>query len=84
MDKIEVKILLIYILGAVLTYIFIYGFYVRKYKKENTAIKFKYWIDDKFIEIIVASIVWFITIPLYLLYLPIKIISKLIEKYYKV
>ena len=78
------KILFIYLLGAVLTYIFIYAFYARKYYKEDPAIKFKYWIDDSLFERITSSIVWYITIPLYLLWLPIKIIINLIEKYYKV
>lgn len=78
------KILLIYILGTVLTYIFIYAFYVRKYYKEDPAINFEYWIDDRFENIIFPSIIWFIAVPLYLLWLPVKIIINLIEKYYKV
>lgn len=77
-------VILVYILGAILTYIFLYGFYVRKYSKERSMLKFDYWIDDKYEKIFLTSIAWYIVIPLCILWLPIKIITNLIEKYYKV
>lgn len=47
--------IIIYFLGAILTGFCVYTFYVKEYVKTKTALKFKYWIEDKYEMIFISS-----------------------------
>ena len=66
--------ILIYFLGAILTGLCRYILLIKKYKKENSALKFSVWIENYDFSII---IIWFIVLPVGII---IYLISKIIER----
>lgn len=69
--------ILIYFLGAIIIGLCVYTFYVKEYKEEKTAVKFSYWIDDKYEKIFMAGLLW---IPLLLLFIVVYPLAKIIER----
>ena len=76
----------IYILGALFTGIFTYIGIIRKYLKENSHVKFSYWLDNKeYLETIsLTAIFWFIVVPMAIIMSPIRYLIKRINKHYNV
>ena len=76
--------ILIYFLGAILTGLCRYILLIKKYIKENSALKFGVWVKDYDFRIIFSAIFWFIALPIEII---IELISKIIEiinKHYNV
>jgi hypothetical protein len=76
--------IIIYFLGAILTGFCVYSFYVKEYVKTKTALKFKYWIEDKYEMIFISSFFWFCLLFLFIILYPFKKIIKKINKHYNV
>lgn len=73
-----------YIIMAILTAIVIYVQLVKKYVKEESNVRFKYWIENKSDEILAVSILWFAAIPIYIICFFAKKIIERINKHYGV
>lgn len=69
--------MLIYFLGAIIIGLCVYTFYIKEYKREKTAIKFSYWIEDKYETIFMSGLLW---VPLLLLFVIIYPLTKIIER----
>lgn len=76
--------IIIYFLGAILTGFCVYTFYVKEYVKTKTALKFRYWIEDKYENIFLSSLFWVCILILFIILYPFKKIIKKINKHYKV
>ena len=79
-----ISIISAYIIMAIFTAIVIYIQLVKKYVKEESHVRFKYWIDGKIDEIIVLSIFWFAAIPIHMICFFAKKIIERINKHYGV
>ena len=44
--------ILIYFLGAVITWLIVYTLYVKQYIKEQSNLKFNYWVEEYYFDII--------------------------------
>jgi len=69
--------ILIYCLGAVATGIWVYILLIKKYLKENNALKFSIWIENYDFNITISVLFWFIILPIGII---IYFISKIIER----
>lgn len=69
--------IIIYFLGAVATGLWVYILLIKKYIKENSALKFGVWIENYDFSITASSLFWFIVLPIGII---IKLISKVIER----
>ena len=69
---------------AIFTAIVIYVQLVKKYVKEESHVRFKYWIEGKSDEIVLTSILWFAAIPIYTICFLAKKIIERINKHYGV
>lgn len=78
------EIISAYFIMAILTAIVIYVQLVKKYVKEKSHIRFRYWINHKIDEIIVVSILWFAAIPIQIICFFAKKIIERINKHYGV
>lgn len=76
--------ILIYFLGAIITGLCIYTSYVKEYKREKTAIKFSYWIEDKYETIFMSSLFWAGTLPVFIITYLLKKIIERINKHYNI
>jgi hypothetical protein len=76
--------ILIYFLGAVVTGLWVYILLIKKYKKENTALKFSVWIEAYDIIILLYALFWFIVLPIGIILYFIKRIIERINKHYNV
>ena len=76
--------ILIYFLGAFGTGLWVYVSLIKKYIKENTAIKFSVWIEDYDFVICVSTLFWFIILPIDIIVTLIKRIVERINKHYNV
>ena len=76
--------ILIYLLGAVITGIWVYISLIKKYIKENTALKFSVWIEDYDSTIFASALLWFIVLPIGIILYLIKRIIERINKHYNV
>jgi hypothetical protein len=76
--------ILIYFLGAIGTGLWVYILLIKKYKKENTALKFSVWIESYDIIILLYALFWFIVLPIGIIVTPIKRIVERINKHYNV
>lgn len=76
--------ILIYFLGAVATGLLVYILLIKKYIKENSALKFGVWIENYDFIIIVSALVWFIAIPIGITIYSISKIIERINKHYNV
>lgn len=76
--------ILIYFLGAVATGLLVYTFYVKEYKRENTALSFRYWIVNKYEQIFLSGLFWVIILPIMIIVYSINKIVKKINKHYNV
>lgn len=79
-----ISIISVYIIMAILTAIVIYIQLVKKYIKEESHVRFKFWIDGKIDEIVVVSILWFAAIPIQIICFFAKKIIERINKHYGV
>lgn len=68
---------LLYFLGAVATGLCVYILLIKKYLKENTALKFNIWIENYGFSIAISALFWFIILPIGIIA---YIISKIIER----
>ncbi len=69
--------ILIYFLGAVATGLWVYILLIKKYIKENSALKFGVWIEAYECIIYFSAPFWFIVLPIGII---IELISKIIER----
>ena len=69
--------ILIYFLGAIITGICVYISLIKKYIKENTALKFGVWIETYDFAIFASALFWFIVLPIGVI---LDLISKIIER----
>lgn len=76
--------ILIYFLGAIITGICVYTFYVKEYKREKTAIKFSYWIENKYETIFMSSLFWVWLLLVFIIIYPFKKIIERINKHYNI
>lgn len=76
--------ILIYFLGAVVTGLWVYILLIKKYKKENTALKFSVWIESYDIIILLYALFWFIVLPIGIIIYLISKIIEIINKHYNV
>lgn len=76
--------ILIYFLGAVTAGLIIYTLYIKQYVKEQSNLKFNYWIEGKIIDIIFLATVWFVVLPVWVIKCAIKAIIKKINKHYNI
>lgn len=76
----------IYILGALFTGIFTYIGIIKKYIKENSHIRFYYWLDVTgcYEKILLITILWFFVIPITIIISPIRYLIKRINKHYNI
>jgi hypothetical protein len=81
---IEFLICSIYLIGAVSTGLIIYTLLAKRYSKENSSVKFKYWIDNYFDNILFSSVFWFVIIPYVIITYPIRLIAERIRKHYNI
>lgn len=56
--------ILIYFLGAIGTGLWVYTLLIKKYIKENTALKFSVWIESYEFFIPFFALFWFIVLPI--------------------
>lgn len=76
--------ILIYFLGAVMTGLWVYISLIKKYKKENTALKFGVWIESYCSTILFSTIFWFIALPIWIIIYLINRIIERINKHYNI
>lgn len=78
--------IIIYFLGAIITGICAYAFYVKEYKRKKTAIKFYYWMDvgNKYEKIFMSSLFWVPSLLLFIIIYPLKKIIERINKHYDI
>lgn len=76
--------ILIYFLGAIITGFCVYTFYVKEYKREKTAIKFSYWIENKYETIFMSSLFWVWLLLVFIIRYPFKKIIERINKHYNI
>ncbi len=75
-------ILLIYLVGAGITYVLVYAFFAKKYVKEKSALKFEYWLDQYIGFIFLMCLFWVVVLPVMVALSPILMATKLINKHY--
>lgn len=75
-------LLLIYFVGAGITYVLVYAFFAKKYVKEKSALKFEYWLDPYIGFIVLMTIFWVVVLPVMVALSPILMGVKLIDKHY--
>lgn len=75
-------LLAIYLVGAGITFHLVYIFFVKKYIKEKSALKFSFWIDQYLGAILCMTIFWVIVLPVIVMLCPILIAIKFINKHY--
>ena len=75
-------LLLIYFVGAGITFLLIYTIFAKKYVKEKSALKFEYWLDPYIGHIILMCIFWVVVLPVMVALSPILMGIKLINKHY--
>lgn len=76
--------IIIYFFSAVTTGLIIYTLYIKQYIKEQSHLKFNYWIEGKIIDIIFLATVWFVTLSVWVIKCAIKAIIKKINKHYNI
>ena len=76
--------ILIYFLGAIGTGLWVYTLAVKKYIKENTALKFSVWIETYVFTIFASALFWFIILPIGIIFYTIGRIIKRINKHYNI
>ena len=76
--------ILIYFLSAIITGLCVYILLIKKYKKENTALKFSVWIEAYEMIIYFSALFWFIVLPIGIIVYLIKRIIERINKHYNV
>ena len=84
MTLIFFSIIIVSIIMAILTSIVIYIRFVKKYVKEESHMRFEYWIDGKIDDIVVSSLFWFAIIPKNIICFFAKKIIERINKHYGV
>lgn len=75
-------LLLIYFVGAGITFLLVYAIFAKKYVKEKSALKFECWIDPYIGFIICMTIFWVVVLPVMVALSPILMGIKLINKHY--
>lgn len=75
-------LLLIYLVGAGITFLLVYAFFVKKYIKEKSALIFSFWIDQYLGTIICLTIFWVVVLPVMVALSPLLMAIKLINKHY--
>lgn len=73
-----------YIIIGILTAIVVYIRYVKKYVKEESHMRFEYWIDGKIDDIVESSLFWFAIIPTKIICFFAKKLIDRINKHYGV
>lgn len=58
--------------------------FVKEYVKEESHVRFRYWIDGKIDEIVVTSLFWFAVIPTNIILFCAKKLIERINKHYGV
>lgn len=76
--------ILIYLLSAVTAGLIVYTLYIKQYVKEQSHLRFNYWIEAKIIDIIFLATVWFVALPVWVIKCAIKAIVKKINKHYNI
>lgn len=72
--------MLIYFLGAILTGLWVYILLIKKYLKENSALKFSVLVENYDVSIAISGLMWFIVLPISFI---VCLISKIIERIHK-
>lgn len=75
-------IVLIYLVGAGITFLLIYTILVKKYIKDKSALKFLIWFDQYLGLIISLTIFWVLVLPVMVMLCPILMGIKFINKHY--
>lgn len=76
--------ILIYFLGAIITWLIVYTLYVKQYMKEQSNLKFNYWVEEYYFDIIFLAAVWYVVLPVWVIKYAIKAITKKINKHYNI
>jgi hypothetical protein len=76
--------ILIYFLGAIITWLIVYTLYVKQYIKEQSNLKFNYWVEEYYFDIIFLAAVWCVVLPVWIIKCAIKAITKKINKHYNI
>lgn len=74
----------IYFLGAIITGLCVYTFYVKEYNRIKTKLEFKYWIESRYETILILSLSWVILLPIGIIAYFINKIIKRINKHYNI
>ena len=77
-----VWLLIIYLFGAVITYLLVYTILAKKYVEEKSALKFSVWLDPYIGHILLMCIFWVVVLPVMVALSPILMGIKLIDKHY--
>lgn len=77
-----VWLLIIYLFGAVITYLLVYTILAKKYVEEKSALKFSVWLDPYIGHIILMCIFWVVVLPGMVVLCHILMVIKMINKYY--
>ena len=72
----------IYFVGAGITFLLVYTFFVKKYIKEKSALKFSFWVDQHTMTILFLTFFWVVVLPVMVALSPILIAINLINKHY--
>ena len=75
---------ILYILFALITFVLAYIICVKKYIKEKSNFKFKYWIEDYYIILIFSSLGWFMMLPIGIIIFLLSTIINKINKHYNI
>lgn len=80
--------ILIYFLGAIITGLCAYVYYIKEYIREKLPIIFRYWIKNNYETMFISGLFWVVLVPVLIITYPcekiIKKIIKRINKYYNV
>lgn len=75
----------IYFLGAIITGLYVYTFYVKEYVRIRSSLKFDIWIENYDFHIFTAALLWFILVPMQLIIIfPVRYLIKRINKHYNI
>lgn len=75
---------ILYILFALITFVLVYIICVKKYIKEKSDLKFKYWIEDYYLILVFSCLGWFMLLPIGIIVFLLNIIINKINKHYNI
>lgn len=75
---------ILYILFALITFVLAYIICVKKYIKEKSDLKFKYWIEDYYLILVFSCLGWFMLLPIGIIIFLLNTIINKINKHYNI